>query len=147
MTTSGQQRSSSNSSQEGQSCRMSNRSNGSWSFGKFPIGNELPITLDYRLHVFAGSVKVVPRRQVKLVPVTLDKYSLALMHFGLGLSETLEKTRSSSIAQVCKIRTPPAPAASEWMIITVAVAVSGSNFRLNGLYPRCRLHQWVFRGF
>lgn len=35
---------------------------------------------------FAGSVKVVPCSQVDLVPVTLDEYSLALTHFGLGLS-------------------------------------------------------------
>ena len=40
---------------------------------------------------FAGSVKVVPRDQVDLVPVTLDEYSLALTHFGLGLSEVLQK--------------------------------------------------------
>ena len=40
---------------------------------------------------FAGSVRVVPRNQVDLVPVTLDEYSLALTHFGLGLSEALQK--------------------------------------------------------
>jgi uncharacterized membrane protein len=40
---------------------------------------------------FAGSVRVVPRSQVDLVPVTLDEYSLALTHFGLGLSEALQK--------------------------------------------------------
>ena len=40
---------------------------------------------------FAGSVKVIPRSQVDLVPVTLDEYSLALTHFGLGLSEALQK--------------------------------------------------------
>ena len=40
---------------------------------------------------FAGSVRVVPRCQVDLVPVTLDEYSLALTHFGLGLSEALQK--------------------------------------------------------
>jgi len=40
---------------------------------------------------FAGSVKVVPRNQVDLIPVTLDEYSLALTHFGLGLSEALQK--------------------------------------------------------
>ena len=40
---------------------------------------------------FAGSVRVVPRDQVDLVPVTLDEYSLALTHFGLGLSEALQK--------------------------------------------------------
>ena len=40
---------------------------------------------------FAGSVKVAPRDQVDLIPVTLDEYSLALTHFGLGLSEALKK--------------------------------------------------------
>lgn len=40
---------------------------------------------------FAGSVRVVPRDQVDLVPVSLDEYSLALTHFGLGLSEALQK--------------------------------------------------------
>jgi uncharacterized membrane protein len=40
---------------------------------------------------FAGSVKVVPRNQVELLPVSLDEYSLALTHFGLGLSEALKK--------------------------------------------------------
>ena len=42
---------------------------------------------------FAGSVKVVPRSQVDLVPVSLDQYSLALTHFGLGLSEALQKRK------------------------------------------------------
>ena len=40
---------------------------------------------------FAGSVKVVPRDKVELVPVTLDEFSLALTHFGVGLSENLKK--------------------------------------------------------
>ena len=31
------------------------------------------------------------RSQVELVPVTLDEYSLALTHFGLGLSNALQK--------------------------------------------------------
>lgn len=43
---------------------------------------------------FAGSVKVVPRSQVELIPVTLDEYSLALTHFGMGLSEALKKGES-----------------------------------------------------
>jgi uncharacterized membrane protein len=42
---------------------------------------------------FAGSVKVVPRNQVELIPVTLDEYSLALTHFGLGLSDALQKNK------------------------------------------------------
>ena len=44
---------------------------------------------------FAGSVRVVQRSQVEMVPVTLDEYSLALTHFGLGLSEALNKVKSS----------------------------------------------------
>jgi len=43
---------------------------------------------------FAGSVKVAPRSQIELVPVTLDEYSLALTHFGLGLSEALDKRQT-----------------------------------------------------
>lgn len=42
---------------------------------------------------FAGSMRVVPREQVELIPVTLDEYSLALTHFGLGLSEALQKNK------------------------------------------------------
>lgn len=38
---------------------------------------------------FAGSVKVAPRSQIDLVPVTLDEFSLSLTHFGHGLSEAL----------------------------------------------------------
>lgn len=44
---------------------------------------------------FAGSVKVAPRSQIDLVPVTLDEYSLALTHYGLGLAEALEKRESA----------------------------------------------------
>ena len=40
---------------------------------------------------FAGSVKVVPRERVEPVPVTLDEFSIALTHFGLGLSETMKR--------------------------------------------------------
>jgi len=40
---------------------------------------------------FAGALKVVPRDRVDLIPVTLDEYSLALTHFGLGLSDALDK--------------------------------------------------------
>ena len=44
---------------------------------------------------FAGSIKVAPRSQVELIPVSLDDFSLALTHFGLGLSEALQKGESS----------------------------------------------------
>lgn len=40
---------------------------------------------------FAGTVKVVPAHRVELIPATLDEYSLALTHFGLGLSEAINK--------------------------------------------------------
>ena len=42
---------------------------------------------------FAGSIKVVPAERIELVSVSLDEFSIALTHFGLGLSKTLEKTR------------------------------------------------------
>jgi uncharacterized membrane protein len=38
---------------------------------------------------FAGSVKLVPRETVHYLPVTLDEFSLALTHLGIGLSELL----------------------------------------------------------
>ena len=40
---------------------------------------------------FAGSVKVVDRGRIEPLSVTLDEFSLALTHFGLGISEVLEK--------------------------------------------------------
>jgi uncharacterized membrane protein len=44
---------------------------------------------------FAGSVKVVPAERVEPVAVTLDEYSLALTHFGMGLATTLDKGKQS----------------------------------------------------
>ncbi|MCW8873764.1 hypothetical protein ACFL33_01400 [Pseudomonadota bacterium] len=44
---------------------------------------------------FAGSIRVVPRSQVEFVPVTLDEYSLALTHYGLDLSQALQKRGSA----------------------------------------------------
>ena len=46
---------------------------------------------------FAGSVKIAPRDRVDLVDTTLDEYSLALTHFGLGLSDTLKSGKEGSI--------------------------------------------------
>ena len=46
---------------------------------------------------FAGSVKVVPRDKVDLVPVTLDEFSLALTHFGIGLSDNLKKGSQGAV--------------------------------------------------
>lgn len=43
---------------------------------------------------FAGSLKVVPRDRIELIPVSLDEYSIALTHFGLGLSKALGKKKS-----------------------------------------------------
>jgi len=40
---------------------------------------------------FAGSIKVVPATRVDPIPTSLDEYSLALTHFGLGLSQELQK--------------------------------------------------------
>lgn len=42
---------------------------------------------------FAGSLKVVPASLVVPVDVSLDEFSLALTHFGLGLSDSLKKSR------------------------------------------------------
>jgi len=40
---------------------------------------------------FAGSIKVVQSDRVELLPVTLDEFSLALTHFGLGMSDVIQK--------------------------------------------------------
>jgi uncharacterized membrane protein len=40
---------------------------------------------------FAGSVKVVQSDRLELLPVTLDEFSLALTHFGLGMSDVIQK--------------------------------------------------------
>jgi uncharacterized membrane protein len=45
---------------------------------------------------FAGSLKVVRRDRVQFVPVTLDDFSLALTHFGVGLSENLKKAETNT---------------------------------------------------
>lgn len=39
---------------------------------------------------FAGSIKVVPSDRIELLPVTLDQFSLAVTHFGLGISEVID---------------------------------------------------------
>jgi uncharacterized membrane protein len=44
---------------------------------------------------FAGSIKLAPRDRVEFVQTTLDEYSLALTHFGIGLSETIETARQN----------------------------------------------------
>jgi uncharacterized membrane protein len=41
---------------------------------------------------FAGSVKIVRSDRIELLPVTLDEFSLALTHFGLGMSDVIEKS-------------------------------------------------------
>jgi uncharacterized membrane protein len=40
---------------------------------------------------FAGSVKVVKSERLEMLPVTLDEFSLALTHFGLGMSDVIQK--------------------------------------------------------
>ena len=40
---------------------------------------------------FAGSVKVVQSDRLEILPVTLDEFSLALTHFGLGMSDVIQK--------------------------------------------------------
>jgi uncharacterized membrane protein len=38
---------------------------------------------------FAGSIKLIPREKIHYLPVTLDEFSLALTHMGIGLSDLL----------------------------------------------------------
>lgn len=54
---------------------------------------------------FAGAVKLVPRESVQYLPVTLDEFSLALTHLGIGLSELLPEP--ASVAQDEKKFTTP----------------------------------------
>jgi hypothetical protein len=39
---------------------------------------------------FAGSLKIVSKRRIELLPVSLDEFSLSLTHFGLGLAELVD---------------------------------------------------------
>ncbi|MEH6581286.1 MAG: hypothetical protein V7754_05065 [Halioglobus sp.] len=41
---------------------------------------------------FAGSLRVVPRKQVHKLDLTLDEFSLAIGHYGIGLSELIPET-------------------------------------------------------
>ena len=45
---------------------------------------------------FAGSVRLVARESVQYLPVTLDEFSLALTHLGIGLSELLPEPASEA---------------------------------------------------
>lgn len=49
----------------------------------------LVVMLPWTPTPFAGSVKVVPADQVEELQVTLDEYSMALTHFGLGMSQAI----------------------------------------------------------
>jgi uncharacterized membrane protein len=39
---------------------------------------------------FAGSLKIVSKRRIELLPVSLDEFSLSLTHFGLGMAELVD---------------------------------------------------------
>jgi len=47
---------------------------------------------------FAGSLKMVGKEQVEILPVTLDEYSLCLTHFGLGLADLVAEHSKSRTA-------------------------------------------------
>lgn len=49
---------------------------------------------------FAGSVSVVRKDRIELVPVTLDEFSLALTHFGLGMAEVMRKKNDPEQGEV-----------------------------------------------
>jgi len=48
---------------------------------------------------FAGSIKVVQTERIELLPVTLDEFSLALTHFGLGMSDVIQKKIDADLAK------------------------------------------------
>ena len=49
---------------------------------------------------FAGSVKLVRSERIELVPVSLDEFSLALTHFGLGMSKVMQKKIDAEQGQI-----------------------------------------------
>ena len=59
-----------------------------------PYGEEMLVVMQpWTPTPFAGSLKVVPAADVEIIPVTLDEFSLSLTHFGLGLSDNLDKMK------------------------------------------------------
>ena len=45
---------------------------------------------------FAGVVQIVSQDQLEVLPVTLDEFSLAVTHFGLGMSEILDQSEAAA---------------------------------------------------
>jgi uncharacterized membrane protein len=58
------------------------------------------VMLPWSPTAFAGSIKVVPSDRVELLPVTLDQFSLSVTHFGLGMSEVLQKKTEADRSKV-----------------------------------------------
>lgn len=59
-------------------------------------GPQIVVLVPWSPATFSGSVKLVPRERVRVLPVTLDEFSMSLSHFGLGLSEILPNEPESS---------------------------------------------------
>lgn len=47
---------------------------------------------------FSGAIKLIPRKQVQELPITLDEFSRSLSNYGLGLSEVLSVIQKESKA-------------------------------------------------
>ena len=59
-------------------------------------GANIVVMVPWSPATFSGSVKLVPRERVRVLPVSLDEFSMSLSHFGLGLSEILPDESGSS---------------------------------------------------
>ena len=64
-------------------------------------GNNLVVVMQpWTPTPFAGTVKVVRRENIELLPVTLDEFSVALTHFGLGISDVMRKKTETEQLEV-----------------------------------------------
>ena len=54
------------------------------------------VLLPWSPMAFSGAIKLVPRERVQELPLTLDKFSLSLSNYGLGLLEILPGTQKET---------------------------------------------------
>lgn len=54
-------------------------------------GPRLVVLVPWTPASFAGSLKLVPRQQLKMLDLTLDEFSLCIGHYGVGMSELLSE--------------------------------------------------------
>ncbi len=54
------------------------------------------VLLPWSPMAFSGAIKLIPREQVRELPLTLDEFSLSLSNYGLGLSDILFGTQEDT---------------------------------------------------